>query len=97
MIYEVKRYVDDKGATIVERMPINEEGEGGNPSKFSGMASVTTPHGEMPFEFPFPEEYSLEDCFKNFEKVAEDILTEMQREAQKTIVTPEEAGNIIIP
>jgi len=105
MIYEIKQFVDDDGKQLVGKFPVGE----GEP-QFIGMFIIPTPYGGDPQNFEFPEGYTLEQCFEDFQKFAEEeydrLRDEAQQEAieklkeqQSTIVTPNDKrkGGIIIP
>lgn len=92
MYYEEKNYVDETGKQITAKIPQIERGTDflqivptATPV-YTGTIGLTamTPQGpmRMPFEFEFPSELSLAQCFEQFEEIAKKKVEELQ-EAQK--------------
>ena len=107
MIYKIEHFVNDKEEQVIRKTPECEEGEEGwleviHMGVFS--VSLDTLYGpqDAQLQFEFPKAYTLEDCFKNFDKLAkqeyERVLNEIRdKSKQNMILTPDEKGGIIIP
>lgn len=92
-IYEIRQYTDREGKLVTARITINAKtlvpfnaGEGD--IKFFGTYTIPTPHGIMRVEFEFPNEFTLEQCFINFQKEAENHFQKLQEESKKEANTP---------
>ena len=98
MIYEAKRYENEKGMVVVERKPIPD---GGTilPSKYSGTVGIRTPGGMMPYSFEFPEGTDLVSAFEHFEEEATKAVEKLQEESRIIPASgmPPPSGNIITP
>ena len=98
MIVEVKRYTDDDGRSITAYVPIEIEDIKAENIRYEGSVGVNTNMGVMPAHFPFPEGYSLEKCFEQFETIADEEITKQIKEAEEKkreenlIVTPGQAS-----
>ena len=101
MYYEITKFVDEKGNQISEHTP-KIEGETNLP-KFMGVGYIETPHGQMPVRVDFPEDYTLKQCFaeyETFEKEAVDAVYEkmMAKMKEPQLFIPQtEGGEIIVP
>lgn len=91
MIREIKEYVDDEGKKVTAFEPLPHSVPDGD-VQYRGSVGIMTPRGILPIEFPFPEGYTLDQCFKEFEKEAEAAVEQIQKEAQEKnlIVTPDQ-------
>jgi hypothetical protein len=103
MIYSISQYVDDEGRQVFLKEPQDAEDAKGS---YSGMFSVTVPTQfgpqEAQIEFDFPGDYELKRCFEEFDKLAKAEYERLVEEAREKsiedrIVTPDQAGGIIIP
>ena len=58
--------------------------------KYRGHVAINTNRGPMPFDFEFPNGYTLEQCFNEFREVAESAVNEKVQEVkdQNLIMTP---------
>lgn len=96
MIRQIKEYVDDEGKKVIAFEPIDQDLDIDVKPKtqYRGSVGIMTPQGVLPFEFPFPEDYDLERCYKDFEKNAQEAMDKMQKEAQEQnlIVTPDQVN-----
>ena len=106
MYYEIKQYIDENGHMIVERKPsvnVNQilKLDLCPKSTYSGTIQIGVRtqmgQGTMPFEFEFPENMSIEECFEKFEEIAEQKFEEFKKEKEdeKRIVAP--PPGLIIP
>jgi len=109
MIREVKKYTDDNGASVTAYIPILNEEESkivtNTPlSAYEGQVGIPTPMGVAPIKFPFPEDFTLEQCFERFMEIAEIEVEKIMKEAEEKakndnlIITPGQAakqGNLI--
>jgi hypothetical protein len=95
MIRKIQEYVDDDGKKVIEFTPIEDNSDIDIKPKnqYRGAIGIQTPHGILPFQFPFPENYDLKMCYDNFEKDAQEALDNMQKQAKEEnlIVTPGQA------
>ena len=89
MYYKIQNYVDDNGRTILSKTAVENAELNLNEAEkrtFSGMVHVTarTPQGiaQVPFEFDFPSEMSLGECFDKFEDVAKEKFEEFKKEQE---------------
>lgn len=91
MYYKVENYVDDDGKTIVCKTAVEKIDAEWNLAQaqkriFSGVIHVTarTPQGiaQVPFEFEFPEQMPLNECFEKFEEVAKAKFEEFKKEQE---------------
>jgi len=98
MIQEVKRYTDDVGRNVMAYVPMVSSEE--HPKvRYEGTVGIRTPMGVMPIHFDFPEDYTLPQCFQDFEKVADVEIQKVKQEAedQNLIVTPGQTEGKVIP
>jgi hypothetical protein len=101
MYYEIKKFVDNEGNQISEHTPMIE-GESELP-KFMGVGYINTPQGPMPVRVDFPEDYTLERCFEEyqeFEQGAVDAVYEkmMAKMNEPQLFVPQQqGGDIIVP
>lgn len=102
MIEEIKKYTNEEGKGVTTYTSL----EGVEPHKirYEGTVGIRTPMGVQPIHFPFPDEYTLEKCFEDFETVADVEVKKIMEEAEKQhkeenlIVTPDqvkEQGGIV--
>ena len=84
MIYEIKRYADEKDHVITARVPTapvfpltDLHVENSIPT-YIGTLMVQTQRGPMQIPFPFPPELSLEQCFEKYEEHEKAALAELQ-------------------
>jgi len=95
-IVETKEWKDkNSGMTVLEQIPLQTASN--DPLSIAGEKTITRygkAHiqvpgmGPMAFQFIFPEEFGLTECFENFEKYAEMALAEMENEANNKIEIP---------
>ena len=99
MIQEIKRYTDEKGKSVKEYVPIEKDQMVGARSTFEGTVGIQSPMGVVPIDFPFPEDYTLEQCFENFENIANiEVQKIIEEEKEKNrIVTPSGAPAAVNP
>lgn len=104
MIREAKEYVDDDGRKITGYYPINEGSSDIKESSdiislelpispiFRGTIGIRTSAGVIPLEFIFPDNYTLAECFANFEKHADEMVEKIKQDAeeQNLIMTPDQ-------
>ena len=86
MIKEVKKYTDDKGRSVTAYIPLNMDGDAVCKEKFiayEGQVGIPTPMGVHPVRFPFPEDYTLEKCYEEFEGIAMVEVEKVIEEAEK--------------
>ena len=106
MIKEVKKYTDDDGRSVTAYIPID------NPTKimpfkvdcsedliaYEGQVGIPTPMGVASVRFPFPENFTLEQCFEKFMEIAEIEVERIMKEAEEKakddnlIITPGQAA-----
>lgn len=105
MIYEIKRYTDSDGRSITAKIPLLADESDGvkmeQPS-FMGTIGFTTPRGVMPLNFEFLPAMTLEECFAQFDKFAQEMVEQIQDAsrvvpASSMAVNPSSKGNIIMP
>jgi|GEM_PF-4047456 len=96
MIYEVHQYMDNEGRQVIRQKPIDEGDEA-----FIGVFPIPIPTEagmqEAQLQIDFPKEYDIKKCFEDFETLAEKEYNRIIKEYENTIITPKEAGGIIIP
>jgi len=104
MISEIKKFTDKEGRGVTMYVPVSgtekdEQSELAEPKPyFEGTVGIPTQMGVQALNFPFPEDYTLEKCFENFDKVAQEEVPKIIHEAQKKhqeenlIVTPGQAA-----
>lgn len=84
MIYEIKRYADEKDHVITARIPTTPSfstislNVGESVPTYIGTLMVQTQRGPMQIPFPFPPELSLEQCFEKYEEHEKAALAEIQ-------------------
>lgn len=93
MIYLIKEYTNDDGKQVTEKYPTEGEVSADTTLERYGTIYIAHPQaGQIPFQFKFPEDFTLEKCFETFEEEAEKAITVAQKEAQEEmrnqIVTP---------
>ena len=99
VISEVRNYTDGEGRTVVGQYPIDDIS---NPS-FIGSFTVATNMGPVRLPIEFPEGVTLQDCFDQFDAMAQETIAKAQEEAsdRQRIVTPNDLKNgnqqIIMP
>jgi hypothetical protein len=93
VICEVKQFQDGDGRHIIARFPVDQPD---NPS-FVGNFVVPVEVGPgmvrpIQMEITFPEGYAIEDCFEQFDELAQKTLEEAKESAedQNRIVTPDQ-------
>jgi hypothetical protein len=100
MIEEVKKYTDEQGKSVTAYVPMSLTEDSNKDTKslthYDGTVGIRTPVGVQPIQFPFPENFSLEQCFEKFEEIAnvevEKIMTEAKKkhDEENLIVTPDQ-------
>jgi len=110
MIEEVKKFTNEEGKGVTAYIPLAKYDKETEPmqntkTRYEGTVGIRSPMGIQPLPFPFPEGYTLEKCFEDFEGVADveikKIMDEMEakQKEENLIVTPGQAnsGGITIP
>ena len=113
MIYKVESFIDDDGRQVLKKVMMNGEivknldgssqyiGE-----TYIGTFSLTvpTPYGpqEDQINFNFPNYYTLERSFNEFDKFAEEEYERLMKEVKEKsleskIITPDGKGGIVMP
>jgi len=93
-IVETKEWKDrNTGMTVIEHIPYEDKNINSLILKKKvtryGKAQIQVPGmGPMGFQFIFPEEYGLTQCFEHFEEYAEKALNEMEKEANQKVIIP---------
>jgi len=93
MIEEVKKYTNEKGMGVTEYTPVSNSDVYIKP-RYDGTVGIRTPMGVQPIQFPFPEDFTLEQCFEKFEEIADVEVQKIMKEAEEKqkeenlIVTP---------
>ena len=82
MIYEVKSYADDDGRRVTERLPLKQEKDMFTMPFYIGMVVIQTHAGNVPVPFEFPMGYTIEKCFEDFDKLAEEKIEEIKAAAK---------------
>lgn len=84
MHYELKNYVDDDGKVITAKISCPVDGRVVTVYSGSFTIQVRTPQGvgQIPFEFEFPNELSLSQCFDKFEEMAKAKVEEFRQEQE---------------
>ena len=99
MIYEIKTYVNEEGQQVVEKSPMNTSADVFIKPEYIGTATVETNMGMIPTQFMFPADYTLEKCFEDFKKIADEEIGKQIKAAQEAarednlIVTPDQLRN----
>ena len=103
MIREVKKYTDDDGKSVTAYVPKKIQGDSeehlrGSKAEdltmYEGQVGIQTPMGIAPVRFNFPDDYTLERCFEEFEDIANVEVEKQIKEAEdkarneNLIVTP---------
>jgi hypothetical protein len=90
-VFEMKTFSNSKGHVIHAKIPYDVATQ---ESDFSQAEFETVFYLMGQFEVPieFPPHYTLEDCFENFEMLAEQRVEEIKKEAEERqrIMTPEQ-------
>jgi hypothetical protein len=95
IIFEIKQFQDGDGRHVIAHLPIDQPD---NPS-FVGnfIIPVQIGNGVRPIqmEITFPEGFTLEDCFEQFDSFAQKTVEEAQKEVEdkNRIITPNQMGN----
>ena len=109
MIKEVKKYTDDEERSVTALIPKTDSDETMDwhaiekTIEYKGQVGIKTPMGIMPVHFDFPEEYTLQDCFDNFDEVGNKEVNRIIKEAEEKakednlIITPGQNGGQQIP
>ena len=95
MIYKIETYVDDEDKQVIAKSPQQTGTDLLLKTEYIGTATINTNVGTMPVQFSFPDDYTLEACFENFEQIADEEITKMIEEAkdQNRIITPDQLRN----
>ena len=89
MINEVKKYTNDEGMSVQAYIPtLTEEASERTEMSpeliaYEGTVGIKTPMGVQPIHFPFPDDYTLEQCFEKFEEVADIEIKKIMEEAEQ--------------
>ena len=103
MIEEVKKYTNEQGKGVTAYIPMTSNSEETKNPHYDGTVGIRTPMGIQPVQFPFPENFTLEQCFEKFEEIADIEVKKIMVEAEKRhneenlIVTPGQMKNKTIP
>ena len=108
MEYQVTQYTDEEGKLVTARIPVDSETLAPDFTKAKFFGTYTIPHpqglGAMRFEFEFPEDWKLTECFEKFKEEAQKDFVQQQEEAQKEVSKPKlwtpnsgEKGRLIMP
>jgi len=101
-LYREESYTDGRAGTLRRLVPVDANGrdDPSRPVLYEGHASLMTPGGALPLQFPI-EAVSMEDALKQFPAVARQALEHtleelrrLQREAQSSIVVPGAGGSL---
>ena len=68
-IAEVKTFIDLEGRQVKQFAPID-----GSAVINKGLATINTSQGPQPFEFNYPDGSTIEKCFEDFDKEANEQL-----------------------
>jgi hypothetical protein len=101
MIEEVKKYTNEEGKGVTAYIPLSKYDSEGEPmqntkTRYDGTVGIKTPMGIQPIHFPFPDDFTLEQCFEKFEEIADVEIQKIMQEAKKQqeeenlIVTPDQ-------
>lgn len=102
MIRETRTYMDEEGREIhgfyefdKETLAIKKENV-----IFKGLFPVMTNMGPLQMACDFPEGYTLEKCFEDFDNIARKTVEEKKKEMQEKsrIITPDQAkkGGLVV-
>jgi hypothetical protein len=105
MIKEVKKYTDDEGRSVTAYIPLETTGmkdfEIAELVAYEGQVGIQTPMGVAPIRFPFPENYTLEQCYENFEDIAtvevDKVMEEAKEKAEEAEKLAQDKNLIITP
>lgn len=98
-ICEIKNFTDNEGRTVMGAYPVDNSEK---PS-FMGAFMVSTNVGPVRLQIEFPEGFTVQECFEQFDNFAQQTVQKAQEEASERnrIVTPDQMRgknpNIIIP
>ena len=97
-IYEIRNFADDEGRMVVGKYPVDSP----DTPSFAGSFMVGTNMGPVRLNMDFTEGYTIQDCFDNFDAMAQETLKNAQEEANERnrIVTPDQmkrGSGIIVP
>jgi len=98
-ISEIKNFTDNEGRTVMGSYPID------NPDNhsFTGLFMVSTSMGPVRLQIEFPEGFTIQECFEQFDNFAQQTVEKVQEETNERnrIVTPNQmrgkSQNIVIP
>ena len=92
VISEVKTYTDGEGRTVIGQIPVSMPEA---TTSYEGAFMVQTNMGPVRLRIEFPEGNTIEDCFAQFDVLAQETVEQAQKEAQEEalernrIVTPD--------
>ena len=96
-IFELRNFSDDSGRTVIGKYPLHSIDN----ITFMGSFMVGTNMGPVRLNMEFPEGYSIDECFEQFDAIAQETVQKAQEEAQEhsRIVTPDQLkrSGIIVP
>lgn len=81
-IVEVKQWKDANSGKVISEEISAADGK----SFYRAQIGLQTQAGTMPIPIEFPEDLTLEQCFENFEDIANACVEELQNEARNQIV-----------
>lgn len=99
-LYREDTFTDRRAGTLRRLTPVTANGDedSSRPVIYEGAASLMTPGGALPLQFPI-EAGSLEEALEKFPELAQqnlqdtlEELRKMQREAQSSLVVPGRGG-----
>lgn len=90
-ICEIKNFTDSEGRTVMGSYPVSPIEDFNSPS-FIGAFMVSTNMGPVRLQIEFPEGFTIQECFEQFDNFAQQTLKNAQEEANERnrIVTPDQ-------
>jgi len=92
VITEIKSYTNEQGKSVKVYIPTLTEDS--LLTRYEGTVGIQTPRGIVPMSFPFPDDFTLEKCFEDFEEVAQREVESQMKEAKESA---EDRNRIITP
>jgi len=96
VIIEARTFGNEEGKKVMAFVPINPKTLEVDTSResigYTGEAIVNSNRGPMPLPFEFPEGYTLEKCFEDFDIVAtKEIDARIKADQERSrIITPDQ-------
>jgi len=85
-VVEIKQWKNEENGMML----IEERNHDQLTSKFIGAIQLPTKNGLMPFNFPFPDNFTFDQCFEQYEETAVAFLEELHNKEKNRIITPDE-------